>query len=71
MKYIIYKKRRHYVHGVGTDGKVYDTKKGALEVAVELTQRNPVGYDVLPYRPIKCEVCGGGHVEEYHTPNNV
>jgi hypothetical protein len=70
-RFIIHKKSRHYIGGPGSDGKIHKTAELALEVAVEYTQRNPVGYTVEPYRAIKCEVCGGPHVEEYHTPSNV
>jgi len=61
--YVIVKKSRHYTGGPGRDGKVYKTAKEAFEVAVKLSQRNPVGFDVLPHKEIRCEVCGGAHVE--------
>ena len=71
MSFVIVKKSRHYVGGPGRDGKVYATAEEALAVAIELTQQNPVGFDVRPFEALKCEVCGGAHVEEVHTPRNV
>lgn len=71
-RFIVFKKSRHYEGGLGVDKKVYATEKEALEVAVEMTQRNPVGYQVLPYKPYPvCSVCGGPHADEIHTPGNV
>lgn len=51
-RFIVYKKSRHYTGGLGVDGKIHANEKLALEVAVEMTQRNPVGYEVLPYKPV-------------------
>lgn len=71
MGYVIVKKSRHYTGGTGRTNTVYATVEEAQAVAVELSKTNPVGFEVLPYKQIRCEVCGGNHVEEYHTPSNV
>lgn len=48
--WIVFKKTRVYEGGPGRGNKVYDTAEEALAVAVELTQTNPVGFDVLPFK---------------------
>ncbi len=51
MRWVVVKKSRQYIGGNGSDGKTYRTDLEALEVAVELSQRNPVGYEVVPFKP--------------------
>lgn len=50
-RWVVVKKSRLYEGGNGADGKTYGSDVEALEVAVELSQRNPVGYDVVPHKP--------------------
>jgi hypothetical protein len=47
----VVKKSRLYEGGNGSDGKTYRSDLEALEVAVEMSQRNPVGYEVIPFKP--------------------
>lgn len=49
-RWVIFKKSRHYVSGPGSDNKVYDDEVQAQVAAAEAARRNPVGFDVLPYR---------------------
>jgi hypothetical protein len=50
-RWVVVKKSRQYIGGNGSDGKTYQSDLEALEVAVELSQRNPVGYEVVPFKP--------------------
>lgn len=53
---VVVKKSRHYTggpgRGLGDKPEVFATAEEALAVAIELTKRNPVGFEVVPYKPV-------------------
>jgi hypothetical protein len=61
-------------HGMEGFVRVQKLKKRAMRQALESGQPCALtrkGETLYTAQPLKCEVCGGNHVEEVHTPTNV